>query len=486
MGAPSVLLALVTGLVAAVGLNFQSASTAEDVITADNEADETEADVYEQFQTIDHAYRTIRGNPKNRGLSDDEFRTMMRTSLNPATGRPSNASKVIALRNLGSVVEFRRLLSGDMSSAPPRAHVPKPDDTAADEDAPLDALPKVLFIIPLGTNNSRVFMKNVKSLPRGCCHFMVFPYTAASHGMWHSETIAKNLSALGPPGSMSISVMGTTSGRKHEFVAQAVRDLGHDLLKYDWVLTVDDDIDFSHMDFKRFLKVANDTQAAIVAPAMKYSRYWPTYMQPHGEAASNPHSDCKHSLFRYSNFVELQMPMFRPRALRVVTSKLSFPLINNRSASDWGMDNVWCNLVAHELNMSSTKTCAIVDVEHAIHFDSRANGVGDASECSNTTLPGVSQALHLQELYPRFYVDRVDVRTFSCCGAGGCGRPHLPKFSHRRGHKAARLNQEPHHLILDAYGAVHRCDLDNHTMARFVLGNRSRKHAANSTRSAKS
>lgn len=280
---------------------------------------------------------------------------------------------------------------------------------------------KILIVIPVGPWNLDVFFSNLKYFPPKCCKFELFPYNDEALKVWHSQRTTERLSRL-IPGSVNVSVFGTREGRKHELVAEAVRSTGSRLLKYDWVMLVDDDIDFGHMDVKHFWYLAEASKAQIVAPSMKFSRYWGSFMQPHGDS-----NLCNNSLYRYTNFVEVQAPMFRPSALRVVVKELMFPLIQNESRSDWGMDNIWCSMIAHKMNTPIRKTCAVVDAESAVHLDSRN---GEAVEEGNSTSKddpqhdvskqGDLQIEKFRNRFPEYFVEKSKVVEFQCCAHADC------------------------------------------------------------------
>lgn len=278
-----------------------------------------------------------------------------------------------------------------------------------------EAKRKILIVIPVGPSNVDVFFQNLKYFPPKCCKFELFPYSDEALKVWHSQHTSERLSRL-IPGSVNVSVFGTREGRKHELVAEAVRSTGSRLLQYNWVMLVDDDIDFSHMDVKRFWYLAEASKAQIVAPSMKFSRYWSTFMQPHGNSKL-----CNNSLYRYTNFVEVQAPMFRPSALRIVVKELMFPLIQNESRSDWGMDNIWCTLIAHKMNWPIRKTCAVVDEESAVHLDSRTGEIAtDNFTKADAPKLGDRQIEKFRNKFPEYFVEQHNVIEFQCCAQADC------------------------------------------------------------------
>jgi len=121
--------------------------------------------------------------------------------------------------------------------------------------------------------------------------------------------------------------------------------------------------------------------------------------------------------------------MFRPSALRIVVKELMFPLIQNRSLSDWGMDNTWCSLVSQKVNVPMNRTCAIVDGEYAVHVDTRSGELTEQPKTkSNSTWKvkdtpkpvGDIQIALFRQLFPQHFVEQKDVQEFQCCSRASC------------------------------------------------------------------
>ncbi|CAE6966741.1 ITCH [Symbiodinium sp. CCMP2592] len=136
------------------------------------------------------------------------------------------------------------------------------------------------------------------------------------------------------------------------------------LTGYRWFWVADDNIDFTHLDVSRYTSLAAESGASIVQPAVEFdSEGIPSHeiVLAYTGAVQLPNHGWSHSLYRYTDFVEVMSPMFSVEALRAAW-KLYIPGLR----SDFGMDQVWCRYVASQLSSPSDRTCAIIDAEHML------------------------------------------------------------------------------------------------------------------------
>eukprot|EP00435_Cladocopium_sp_Y103_P002091 s1587_g1.t1 len=131
---------------------------------------------------------------------------------------------------------------------------------------------------------------------------------------------------------------------------------------YSWYWISDEDVDLTHLNLRRYLALATESGASIVQPAVAFdTRGIPQndLVMAYTDHVKLPDGSYSHSLYRYSELVEAQSPMFTAESLRIAWN-LYLPGLG----SGHGMDLVWCRFVAAKLNRSVEQGCAIIDAEH--------------------------------------------------------------------------------------------------------------------------
>lgn len=164
-------------------------------------------------------------------------------------------------------------------------------------------------------------------------------------------------------------VVGSISQKGHKLaLLQAAIQSGKlDLKHYDYLWSLDEDIDLTNTNVGLALQLAAESGAFIMGPAITQERRgldWPIQ-------APDPH--CR---YRYTNFVETMAPLYRADGLAVLFSDCDHCF---HKESDWGVAEVWCNLLADRMPAdgrgggdaapSRETSCAILDACPVLHED---------------------------------------------------------------------------------------------------------------------
>lgn len=129
------------------------------------------------------------------------------------------------------------------------------------------------------------------------------------------------------------------------------------LSHYHWVWTLDEDVAFALPSLVKLLPVADRSGALIVTPA---------FTQPSGSVQYEvqlPNDQC---LFRYTNFVEVLMPMLRSETLSLIFTSCDSCL---HDTSVWGLDYVWCSWSERNTNLTVGTACAVIDAAPMQHLN---------------------------------------------------------------------------------------------------------------------
>jgi len=131
---------------------------------------------------------------------------------------------------------------------------------------------------------------------------------------------------------------------------------------YSWYWISDEDVDLTHLNLRRYLALAMESGASIVQPAVAFDTQGipqNDVVMAYSDRVKLPDGSYGRSLYRYSELVEAQSPMFTAESLRTAW-KLYLPGLGSGD----GMDLVWCRFVASKLQRSVEQGCAIIDAEH--------------------------------------------------------------------------------------------------------------------------
>jgi hypothetical protein len=136
-------------------------------------------------------------------------------------------------------------------------------------------------------------------------------------------------------------------GQKFSLIKSFI-DKNPDLMsRYDYVWLPDDDISISADNLNKLFNMARTYNLLICQPAV---------VSPHGRVShkiTKPVKDCK---LRFTNFVEVMMPLFDVQTLLLVCDDFGL------SQSGWGLDATW----SHRLNDPKDKI-AVIDEITAVH-----------------------------------------------------------------------------------------------------------------------
>ncbi|ABV85935.1 hypothetical protein [Shewanella pealeana] len=152
--------------------------------------------------------------------------------------------------------------------------------------------------------------------------------------------------------------------------------------QYDAVWLPDDDIMTDAKTINKMFNLFDGFDLALAQPALTMDSYF-----SHSSLLRQPSS-----VLRYSNFVEVMVPVLSASAL--VTLKESF----GQSPSGWGLDALWPHLIGN----TDFKSIAVIDATPVIH----TRPVGGELYRLNPELSPSKDAIQLQALYPQFNISR--------------------------------------------------------------------------------
>jgi len=211
----------------------------------------------------------------------------------------------------------------------------------------------VLYFSPVGPSFRELTKKNVLHLVSSgivdvfLAHFRL-DTADWQHLDWYNQSVKYSVAYKAPKPTYVLN--------------ELVNQQTYRLTGYRWFWVADDNIDFTHLDVSRYTSLAAESGASIVQPAVEFdSEGIPSHeiVLAYTGAVQLANHGWSHSLYRYTDFVEVMSPMFSAEALRAAW-KLYIPGLR----SDFGMDQVWCRYVASQLSSPSDRTCAIIDAEH--------------------------------------------------------------------------------------------------------------------------
>lgn len=199
----------------------------------------------------------------------------------------------------------------------------------------------------------------------------------------------------------------TVSGFKFAILRDMYRKYGSEQwpTKYEFVWVLDEDIDLSPTDGGLALQLANASGAFIVGPSLRQNGGKITWK------IQVPNPSC---VFRYTNYVEVIAPLIRVSALKAILEDCDH-CIHEKTA--WGLDGVWCNFVAQDLQLEEGSACAILDATPVLHqnFKTLAKKY-DAGNRVNRDFLGDSHTdqLDTEQRYPELYVRGPEQETLRC------------------------------------------------------------------------
>jgi len=203
----------------------------------------------------------------------------------------------------------------------------------------------VLWFVPVGQATMALTALNIAHLTQGAVDIFLAHYDGTAK-LWREQ----------PWYNSSVKFSVEYSAPKVEFVHRELVDQEHfSLDDYGWIWISDDNIDMTRLNVKEYIRLADNSGAVIVQPAVDDSNPGvPSHEMLNVFQIRLP--GIGRCAYRLTDFVEVMSPMFRPSAL-----KIAYKTHLTGSASDWGMDNVWCHYVATYMALPQDKTCAVVD-----------------------------------------------------------------------------------------------------------------------------
>lgn len=253
---------------------------------------------------------------------------------------------------------------------------------------------KLLLFWAVGTRDDakELIQQNLRtareSAGKDCCEVFLAHYKGGP-GDWPKEWYSAN-------------VAGHTArkGFKFQLLQDAFQSGALNQQRYDFVWVLDEDIELTNVGEN--LKIAEDSGALISGPAL----WQKNKGVDHTIQAQRP--ECR---YRYTNFVEVIAPLIRTEALEPILSDCEGCIHTN---SVWGLNSVWCNLVADRLPdlVTPQTSCAIMDGAPVNHLDRRT--LGDKHEHSDFREVAKLDSQDTKRRYPHLYVDGNQQRTLKC------------------------------------------------------------------------
>jgi len=204
---------------------------------------------------------------------------------------------------------------------------------------------KVLWFVPVGNATMALTARNVAHLRQGAVDIFLAHYDGTAK-LWREQ----------PWYNSSVKFSVEYKAAKVEFVHRELVDgENYNFDGYRWIWISDDNIDITGLNVKDYVRLADNSGAVIVQPAVDDT--------DNGVSSHEMLNVFRIRLpgigrcaYRLTDFVEVMSPMFRPSAL-----KIAYRTHLKGTASDWGMDNVWCHYVASQMALPQDKACAVVD-----------------------------------------------------------------------------------------------------------------------------
>ncbi|MCG9728311.1 hypothetical protein L1D44_00355 [Shewanella sp. Isolate13] len=154
------------------------------------------------------------------------------------------------------------------------------------------------------------------------------------------------------------------------------------IAQYEAVWLPDDDILADAHTINKMFSLFDGFDLELAQPALTLDSYF-----SHSSLLRQPNS-----ILRYSNFVEVMVPIFSANTL--LKLKESF----GQSPSGWGLDALWPHLIDNK----GLKKIAVIDATPVIH----TRPVGGELYKLNPELSPSKDAAQLQSLYPQFNISR--------------------------------------------------------------------------------
>jgi hypothetical protein len=137
---------------------------------------------------------------------------------------------------------------------------------------------------------------------------------------------------------------------------------------YNWIWTLDEDIDFHAMNLPRMFAIADLSGALITIPAFTQAQDANKRDSTLDYPIQEPRKQCQ---YRYTPFVEVMFPLIRPIVLRMITEECENCIHDH---SFWGLDCVWCAWSAKQMGSPNKTACAIIDETPALHMNYKTMG----------------------------------------------------------------------------------------------------------------
>lgn len=204
---------------------------------------------------------------------------------------------------------------------------------------------RVLWFAPVSYKSLALTARNVAHLRKGPVDIFLAHYDGTSN-LWQREQWYNG----------SVRFYVDYQATKVDLVhRELVYQDSYKVDGYQWYWVADDNIDFTSMNVREYLMLADESRALIVQPAVE------------DEGSGVPSHELVNvfrqklvgigtCLYRLTDFVEVMSPMFRPLALA-----FAYDLHLSGAMADWGMDLVWCRYVASRARHSPDRACAVVD-----------------------------------------------------------------------------------------------------------------------------
>lgn len=171
-------------------------------------------------------------------------------------------------------------------------------------------------------------------------------------------------------------------GGKWPIVHQLISNNWSLISQYEAIWIPDDDILADANTINRMFSLFEGFDLALAQPALTMNSYF-----SHSSLLCQPDS-----VLRYSNFVEVMVPIFSKSALEQLKQSMG------QSPSGWGLDALWPHLIDNPKH----NKIAVIDAAAVIH----TRPVGGELYKLNPELSPEKDALHLQSLYPQFNISR--------------------------------------------------------------------------------
>lgn len=158
----------------------------------------------------------------------------------------------------------------------------------------------------------------------------------------------------------NVAFSAEEAGHKWQIARRVLVGGDVDLLNYDWVWSLDEDVKVICDSLPGLLPLARETGSLLIGAA---------YTEPSNPIRSVrfqmslPDKNCR---YRYTNVVENMMTL--------MTSKAALEILANctncmTDTSVWGLDSMWCSWTARRLNHARDTACAILDATPMEHMD---------------------------------------------------------------------------------------------------------------------